>query len=302
METNTTAPDTQRKDVYELINEKIITALTAGVIPWKKPWTDAGIPRNLLSKRPYRGMNLLLLAMIGYEQNLFLTFEQVQKIGAKVKRGEHGHLISYWKHTEKDQESQIEPEDNPEQKKKNLVLRYYYVFNVAQCKDIPEAYLPKEREVITLPSCQSVVDTMPNCPKIIHKEQEAYYQPKEDFINMPKKRSFKSDASYYATLFHEMVHSTGHEKRLNREGVMQSVKFGGDMYSKEELVAEIGTCYLQSLTGIASTEFEQSTAYIQGWLSKLQNDKKFIISASSQAQKATDYILGIENKEEDTKE
>ena len=169
-----------------------------------------------------------------------------------------------------------------------------------QCEKIPEKYAPsKERETKEIPTCESVVANMPECPVIKHKEQKAYYSPSQDLVNMPKKKSFKSDNSYYSTLFHELVHSTGHEKRLNRQTLVNNAKFGSETYSLEELVAEIGTCYLQSLTGITS-EFEQSSAYIQGWLQKLKNDKRFIFIASNQAQKAIDFMLNIKDLEEAT--
>ena len=111
-----------------------------------------------------------------------------------------------------------------------------------------------------------------------------------DYVNMPKQKSFETDAAYYSTLFHELIHATGHNKRLNRKDLIQMAEFGSEPYSHEELVAEIGACYLQSLTGIEE-RFEQSTAYIQGWLNALKNDRKFIFSASNAAQKAVDYIL-----------
>jgi antirestriction protein ArdC len=180
------------------------------------------------------------------------------------------------------------------------MLRYYIVFNVSQCENIPERYLPsKERETKEIPTCEFVVENMPECPVIKHKEQKAYYSPSLDFVNMPKKKSFNSDSAYYSTLFHELVHSTGHEKRLNRQSLVKNEKFGSETYSLEELVAEIGTCYLQSLTGITS-EFEQSSAYIQGWLQKLKNDKRFIFIASNQAQKAIDFMLNVKSVEEET--
>ena len=281
-------------DVYSNINAKIIEQLEKGTVPWRQPWTEAGLPINIISKRHYRGINMMMLAMENYEHNLYLSFKQVHDIGGKVKKGEKAHMIVYWSQVENKQEPIKQGEEETEPKKKSI-LRYYYVFNISQCENIPDQYIPKARETKELPSCESIVSAMPHCPPIRHKENKAFYNFKEDFVNMPKKRSFKNDESYYSTLFHELVHSTGHESRLKRDTLTQMAEFGDDTYSLEELVAEIGTCYLQSAAGITS-EFQQSAAYLQGWLAKLKGDKKFIFQAARASQKAVDYILN--NKEE----
>ena len=288
-----------KKDVYAIVNQKIIDQLEKGTVPWLQPWTDAGLPKNLVSGKSYRGINIMLLGCMGYPENKFLTFKQLNEMGAKVKKGEHGHMVVFWNVVEKEQNI-IQSTEQQNSSNKKTVLRYYIVFNIAQCENIPEKYLTakEDRETKEIPTCECVVKNMPQCPEIKHKEQQAYYQPKLDFVNMPKKKSFNSDNAYYSTLFHELVHSTGHEKRLNRQSLVANVKFGSETYSLEELVAEIGTCYLQSLTGITS-QFEQSSAYIQGWLQRLKNDKRFIFIASNQAQKAIDYILNQKEVTED---
>ena len=297
METQTTAKKETRIDVYKIINDRIIEQLEKGTVPWRKPWASAGLPLNIISKRHYRGINMMLLAMEGYEHNLFLSFKQVKEIGGNVKRGEKGHMVVYWNQGEGKQDQSAPVEETTDSKKK-AILRYYYVFNIAQCENIPEKYLPKEREATELPTCEAIVSAMPQCPPIKHKEQTAFYNVKDDFVNMPKKRSFKSDESYYSTLFHELVHSTGHESRLKRETITQMAEFGGEVYSLEELIAEMGTCYLQSFAGITG-QFQQSAAYIKGWLGKLKGDKRFIFQASKAAQKATDFILDIKYVDED---
>jgi len=283
-----------RPDVYALVTNKIIEQLNNGTVPWHRPWASGGVPRNLVSGKPYRGINALLLGMERYEHNLFLTFDQVNNLGGKVKRGSKGHTVVYWNVPDKAEEK-LDGEQaeaaNPEKKKK-ASLWYYTVFNVSQCDNLPDRYLPVNRLTEEIPSCEAIVGKMPQCPRIRHKEQRAYYEVVEDYINMPKKRSFKTDASYYSTLFHELVHSTGHDSRLARDGVVEMSEFGDEVYSKEELVAEIGTCYLCAVTGITG-EFANSAAYIQGWLAKLQNDKMFIFKAASEAQKAINYILDI---------
>ncbi len=142
---------------------------------------------------------------------------------------------------------------------------------------------------------------MPDCPVIKHKEQRAFYHIGEDYINMPKKKSFATPESYYSTLFHELVHSTGAEKRLGRKSVVEMAEFGSEPYSMEELIAELGASYLNSFTGILDKQIENSASYISSWLEKFKSDKRFVISASGQAQRAVDLILnrqGAETKDE----
>jgi antirestriction protein ArdC len=283
-----------RKDVYEIVTGKIIEQLEKGTVPWRKPWADSGVPKNLLSKRAYRGVNLLLLSSLGYEQNYFVTSKQLKEIDGSIKPDEKPHLVVYWNFAEKEP---AEAEKEEKAKKKAPFLRYYTVYNVAQCAGIPPELMPATgREPNPIPACESVVKEMSQRPDIRHKEASAFYDCLEDYVNMPKQKTFESDESYYSTLFHELVHSTGHHTRLNRMGLVQMTEFGSEPYSQEELVAEIGTCYLQSLTGITS-EFDNSAAYIQGWLKKLNSDKHFIVTAASHAQKAIDFILNVELEE-----
>lgn len=282
-----------RKDVYAIITEKIMEKLEQGTVPWRKPWADTGIPTNLVSKRPYRGINLMLLAMAGYEYNVFLTSKQLKDIGGSIKPDEKPHLVVYYNYSDKEQE----PDEVDTEPKKRAILRYYTVFNITQCENIPENLIPTFSRVIKpIVACEKIVEGMPQKPKLQHKEQRAYYDPLKDYVNMPKIQCFDTSDAYYSTLFHELVHSTGHHSRLNRQGLIEMSEFGAEAYSQEELVAEIGSCFLQSHVGIQE-EFEQSAAYIQGWLGKLKNDRRFIFTASTAAQKAVDYILGVQGGE-----
>lgn len=286
MDSNNTS--STKVDVYQIVTDRITALLEQGTVPWEKPWTDAGVPANLLSKRPYRGINLWLLLSLNYERNLFLTWDQLKKVGASVKQGEHGHVVIYWK-TPPKKEDVVDGD----KEKKVPILRYYKVFNIAQCRDLPESLVeslvPVEHQPIL--ECEAVVSGMPQCPVIKHKEPSAYYHIAEDYINMPKRKTFKTAESYYATLFHELVHSTGSEKRLNRKTIGQMAEFSSDMYSLEELIAEFGSAYLSSYTGILETEIQHSAAYINGWLEKLKGDKRFVVQAAGQAQRAVDFII-----------
>lgn len=277
-----------KPDVYQIVTDRIIALLENGTVPWQKPWTDAGVPANLLSKRSYRGINLWLLLSLNYERNLFLTWDQIKKVGASVKKGEVGHVVIYWKALTKNAEG---AESDTE--KKPPILRYYKVFNIAQCRDLPEDLMEPQvpKKIDPILECEAIIAGMPKCPEVRYKQSEAFYHIAEDYINMPKKKSFKSMYGYYSILFHELVHSSGHESRLNRKTVTEMAEFGSEAYSLEELIAELGSAYLSSFSGILDAGINNSTAYIKGWLAKLKGDKRFMVQAAGQAQKAVDYIM-----------
>lgn len=282
------------RDVFSIVTNLIIQQLEKGVIPWKQPWRDIGPPRNLITQRPYRGLNFLLLSALGYPQNEFLTFKQVQDLGGRVKKGEKAHLVILWIWIDEGENKRMQDV----QGRTHPLLRYYFVFNVSQCSGIPERETVLEKKGHDpIEKCEGVISEMPLCPKIVHRENEAYYHPVEDFINMPNIQVFESSEAYYATLFHELIHSTGHENRLNRKELVEYTKFGSETYSIEELTAEIGACYLTTYSGIEVNGLSNNVAYIQGWLDKLKKDRKFIVYASSQAQKAVDYILKVKHDE-----
>jgi antirestriction protein ArdC len=289
---------TNKVDVYQIVTDRIISLLEQGTVPWQMPWHDVGIPMNLLSKRPYRGINLWLLLSLNYERNLFLTWDQLKKIGASVNAGEHGHVVIYWKTP-----SKSNVDDNEKQKQAQM-LRYYKVWNISQCKDLPENIVEPlvQKEHDSILDCEAIINGMPESPLLVFTGKKAYYDIQKDTVVLPKLKSFKSIESYYATLFHELVHSTGSEKRLKRKSIAEMAEFGSDMYSLEELVAELGSAYLSSLAGILNVGITNSAAYINGWLGKLKYDKKFIVHASGFAQKGVDFILNHNPSTLDVKE
>ncbi|MDP1725540.1 MAG: zincin-like metallopeptidase domain-containing protein [Bacteroidota bacterium] len=293
MTTDATKP---KQDVYEIITSRIIEQLEKGKIPWRQTWAESGFPCNLISKKNYRGVNIWLLLSLGYKQNYFLTFKQVKAAGGNIKQGEKASPVVFWNWPEP-------KETDPVGTKSKPMLRYYLVFNIEQCEDMPENLLPDSSELVTentpLETCDLIVEQMPKRPTIKFKENRAYYHPLFDFINMPKIGSFEDSEAYYDTLFHELVHSTGHKTRLDRKEMVQQAAMGGDEYSIEELVAEIGACYLNSFCGMTLKNFSNNVAYIEGWLSKLKSDKRFIIYASGLAQKAVDFILNIAPAEQE---
>ncbi|MBS1701406.1 MAG: DUF1738 domain-containing protein [Armatimonadetes bacterium] len=279
-------------NLYEIVTLKIIESLNRGVVPWKKPWHDSSkMPVNLVSNKPYRGVNPWLLSAGKFADHRWLTFKQAQEIGATVRTGEKSTMVVFWKFPE-----QKMKETEEELKVQTPVLRYYNVFNVEQIDGLS---LPDEPEQHRLSDADRIgraelfIDSMPNPPAIEERGTEAWYLPSRDLVRIPQLSSFDSIDSFYATKFHELVHSTGHKDRLNRSGVMVSIHFGSEEYSREELVAELGSAYCCSLLGLDGSHLEDSASYIDGWLKSLKADPKAIVIASAQAQKAADYIRGV---------
>lgn len=285
-------------DVYQIVTDLIIALLEQGIIPWQRPW-NAGMPMNLLSKRQYRDINLWLLLSLNYEQNFFLTWDQLKSIGGSVNKDEKGHIVLFWKRSQKKAEEEKDKKQNP-----IPLLRYYKVFNIAQCRDIPLHLLPQPElgftDVDPMLECEAIIHGMPDCPKIQHKEQKAYYSIDRDIINMPRKKSFKSIESYYSTLYHELVHSTGAEKRLGRKTLCDMTPFGSESYAMEELIAEMGSAYLCRFSEILPNEIKNTVAYLDNWLEVFKRDKRFLITASGHAQKAVDFVL--QRKENESKD
>lgn len=282
----------ERKDIYEIVTNLIIAELEKGVVPWHKPWPDAGAPQNLLNRKPYRGINSILLGMLPYDQQYYLTFKQINAVGAKVRKGEKSHLIVFW--------NWKEVEDDHHEKKKLPFLRYYLVFNISQIEDLPKGLIPHEQVIERNNDIEAEGEAiywdMPNHPDLTNQGSHAYYNSTEDCINIPPINTFDDAKSYYETLFHELVHSTAHPDRLGR--TYPDMDYANERYSLEELVAEIGACFLKSHTGIWPEDVANNAAYIGGWLEVLKNDKKFIFQAASFAQKAVDYILGSGDKKQ----
>ena len=267
--------------------EKIIELLNNedALPPWKKGWSSLGDPRNINSKTNYRGLNRWLLSMTPYSDPRYITYEQAKKLGGNVKKGEKGWPVSFW----------VFPDEDAKAKGKHPFCKGYTVFNVTQCEglDIPDL-IKEEKPVDRIDRCENVLSNFENPPSIDNKGDRAYYSPSNDEVTIPEIKFFKSSEEYYATLFHELGHSTGHESRLNRKGIVEFDKFGSEQYSKEELVAEFTSAMLSSHCGIDCL-IENSASYIQGWLKALKNNPEILVEASRNAQKAFDYIIEKEN-------
>jgi antirestriction protein ArdC len=286
----------ERKSVYDQITERITGLLEKGTVPWRKPWKSQGeLPCNLVTKKQYRGINLLLLHAASFESPYWLTFRQALESGGSVRRGEKSCPVVFWKQLEIEDEASGEKEKIP-------MMRFYHVFNVAQCDGLKNVPAPAHSTgtltpAMTLAKAGAIVSGMPNPPQIKYGMARAFYSPGADFVGLPQFGSFRSEAGYYGTLFHELIHATGHVSRLNRSTVMESAEFGSNPYCKEELIAEMGAAFLCGQAGIAESTVENSVAYIQNWLEQLKNDRTLIVQAAAQAQKAADFILGVKNGE-----
>ncbi|MED1205609.1 ArdC family protein [Heyndrickxia acidicola] len=268
-------------NIYEMVTNQIIEKLEQGIIPWRKPWVNGGAV-SWKTQKPYRGINTMLLM-----EGEYATFKQIKETGGEVKKGEKGNIVVFWKWIEKENESgKIE---------KIPFLRYYKVFEInSQCEGLESKKKAKTFEHDPIQKCEEIYKGYINSPSYSFYPQGAWYKPSEDHINVPPMKDFMKAEEFYSTLFHEMVHSTGHKGRLNRDGITSATAhFGSEDYSKEELVAEMGSSMLCGVAGIQQRTIENSAAYIKSWLRALEDDKTLLVKAGAQAQKATDYILGI---------
>lgn len=268
--------------VYEIITKKITDRLEQGKIPWNIPWL-AGQPQNLVTKHKYTGINVWMLSMIaeecGYTSPYWITQKEMVKRGGRVPkeiyfdREKHG-LVVFSKTVEKKTSTK-------EDRDTYWLLRFTKVFNLDTVEGIekPEKL---EGEII---EADEMVKKSP--APIVYEGSRACYNVKEDLIKIPRKETFKDLPGFYSTVYHEMIHSTGHKSRLDRFKDNQTVN-KSEEYSKEELTAELGAAFLCNQTGI--DHIEQGAAYIQSWLKALKNDSRLLISAASKAQKAVEFI------------
>ena len=271
-------------DIYQVITDKILVSLEQGVTPWLKPWTNSNtvntatlFPYNGFTGKNYSGVNVLLLSCNNYASNDYYTFKQVTELKGNVKKGEKSHIVVYWHILEKtDTNGNID---------KIPFLKYYNVFNREQCENLPES---KVKQVTVN---HVALDALPEKlgVKLAHGGNKAFYSPANDSITMPLHESFTDTKYYDATLLHELTHSTGHETRCKRDF---KNRFGSDAYAFEELIAELGSAFLGASLGVTPV-LQHNASYIASWLTVLKNDKKAILKASSEAQKACNYVLSM---------
>lgn len=277
-------------NVYQAVTDKIIEQLENGVVPWHKPWnglTNGAF--NRVSKKQYSLLNQMLLKHDGE----YATFKQWNELGGKIKKGEKAEIVVFWKMIKvKDTDGYGDEVENT-----IPILKHFNVFHISQVEGV-KPIATEENVHEPIEEAERVISDYVSREGIELNEvvgNEAYYSPMTDRIVVPSKKQYEDINEYYSTAYHEMVHSTGNSKRLNRFDEETTIApFGSEDYSKEELVAEIGASFLMSHVGIDTEEtLGNSAAYINSWLNVLKGDNKFIVSAASRAEKATKYILGI---------
>ncbi len=278
-------------DAYEEITDRIIAALERGTVPWRTPWRARG-HRNARTNRPYRGINILVLQMAalerGWNDPRWLTYRQARAAGGHVRRGQHGTRVVLWKWIEKKDSA------DPERPEHYPLLRLFTVFNLAQCEGVrlPRAEPEAEDCFDPIERAEAVVAGYADGPRIHEDADSAYYVPDRDEVHLPPRDAFGDAHGYYATLFHELAHSTGHPSRLDRESYRTAAPFGSERYSQEELVAEFAAAFLGNEAGIDPSRIEHSASYIASWLKALEDDRRLAVVAAAQAQHAADHVLG----------
>lgn len=336
IESNGLAKAVSPNEIYQSVTNIIINTIKeVGYLPWQKEWQGTGLPtaRNYVTEKPYTGINAMILPYEEKEVNgkmvivepkskdiYYLTFNQIEKLGAKLKLGSKGRMVTYFNFvynyeniaknikitttSATDLANFVKKNKlNKEEVEAHLftfpVLKYYRVFKAEDCDNLP-AKEPKKVNATPNEIAEKIIELYPNSPKIyLGKDERAFYRPATDEVYMPKVTAFNEESFYYCTFFHELIHSTGHPKRLDRN---MSGSKGGSDYAFEELIAELGAVYLCAESGILFRTLENSAKYLRGWNSKLvgklQEDNKFFFKASASAQKASNYILDLNDNGE----
>lgn len=286
-------------DLYATVTDQIVAMLEAGVVPWRSPilgQSKAGHPKNLNTGNGYRGVNVFLLAFSayakGYGSSYWLTFNQARERGGNVRKGEKASTVVFWKTYETEDRKTGDAKTVP-------VLRYYNVFNVDQCEGIPapDAVAFQPLAFTPIEAAEVIAKGYAGGPPVEHAGQQAFYRPSADSVTMPEPARFASCEEYYSTLFHELSHSTGHSTRLDRKLDASPMAFGSSDYGREELVAEMSAAFLCGHAGIKPATIDNQAAYIGGWLKKLKEDKRLVMTAAGAAQRSADWIRGERGQE-----
>ena len=290
-----------RTDLYSRITGKIVADLEQGVRPWHRPWNagnmEGRVTRPLRHNGiPYQGVNTIMLWMAavtaGYQSPHWLTFRQAVALGGNVRKGEHGELVVY-----ADRIIRTGTNDQGEETERAIpFLKGYTVFNAEQCENLPAQYTL--RPDAPPPAIAQRIEAADRFFAATGAEirtggNRAYYAERADFVQMPPFECFRDAESFAATLAHECVHWTKHDKRLARD--FGRTRFGDEGYAREELVAELGAAFLSADLGITPEVRDDHAAYISSWLKMLQNDTRFIFTAASHAQRAADYLHALQN-------
>ena len=295
-----------QNNVYQMVTDRIVAQLEQGLIPWHKPWTGVGLEDggavNYVSRKPYSMLNQMLLGREGE----YLTFKQIKERGGSIKKGAKAGVVVFFTTTTYTKREEVQEDGSTETVnvvKEHLmpVLKYYNVFHIDDCDGIESKIKVEEDagpKISPIESAEKVLNGYVEREKELQfrnniPTDRAYYSPTLDLISVPMLSQYEIAEEYYSTTFHEAVHSTMPESRCNRKSEQKLAAFGSEDYSREELVAEIGSAMLCNNVGIdCEKAFKNSVAYIQGWLKKLKDDNRMIVWAASRAEKAARYILG----------
>lgn len=315
------AASSQKADLYQQVTDKIIAAMEKGVPPWRRPWRSAqnvhgsALPVNATTGRHYSGVNIPLLWMSaeerGFPSDRWLTYQQAKTVGGQVRKGEMCSLAIIYKSFEKqatdDDGTRLFNEDGRPMMESLAMLKPLQLFNVAQCDGLPDAVAGMPQVTTTEDGCGSILSehqqeqmlAILNATGVActsYRQNRAYYQPSTDRIVMPTTLQFVSEADYWSTLLHELVHATGHSSRLNREGITSSSrKFGDPVYAFEELIAETGSAFLCAELGVYGDV--QHESYLASWLKVLRDDKKAFFRACRFAREASEFLLRPLNRQ-----
>lgn len=305
--------------VYQYVTDRITAYIEQNQdLPWNSPWFSRYMHNkacNLITRKPYRGVNKLLLFIGGYESPYFLTAKQAADLGGKVRKGEKAHIVTYYSVTHYTEDAAGKRRYLQEWEAaecimrgipvtKSFALRYYNVFNLQQCENIPAEKIPLNPEfrLSEIPPhelAEGIAADYLEREKIPLKFEgnRAFYRMGEDSITLPPREQFESVSGYYSVLFHEIAHSTGAETRLNRP--MTGYDESRELYAAEELIAEISAAFLLAECGICEeNDVKRSAGYVKGWLKALKDDPKLITIAAGSAEKAAEFILATEPAEE----
>lgn len=314
--TDTTAGRTRRADrlrpdAYEIATTRVLEHLAEGTVPWKRPWTATagdGLPRNLATGRPYRGVNVLLLWMAGYGSPWWLTYKQARSLDGQVRKGERSTPIVVWKQTTRILNTPAKLAKARAEKRRittdrqgrpvcTIVLsRVYRGFNAEQIDGLdghPDLQPAEDEGWDPHEACESTVAGYRHPPVVTIGGERASYDPRRDRVRMPDRGRFESALDWYGTLFHELGHSTGHGTRLNRPDLVDGPDFGSTGYAREELTAEMTAAMLCTHCRIDTPDsLGQHAAYLDHWRRTIDADPKLVVLAAQRAQHACDHILG----------
>ena len=283
----------KNENIYQMVTDRIIAEMEKGIIPWQQPWNSGECCISYTTGKAYSWLNQL---MLGFRSGEWLTFNQCKAEGGNIKRGEKGCPIVFWSFNDKKVKT-VDEDGNEVVRilRGHPFLKYYTVFHIDQCEGIKPKHADKFELFNNDPieEAEKVVNTYfdrEECKLTVYKSNRAFYSPSTDTVTVPAMAQYKVREEYYSTLFHEMVHSTGHKTRLDR--LVKCAAFGSEDYSREELVAEMGAAMLVAKIGIdCESAFRNSVGYLQGWLKALKNDNKLIVVAAGKSEAAVNYII-----------